>query len=157
MKAFIACIQMSLLFCSPAIPQESQRFKELLEMGLGDMLKVQVATGTVKQLSEAPAVVSVITSEDIKVMGARILAEAVERVPGLHVIRASNRLGKRYAFRGIHTGSTPQVLVLVDGVNIAGISTFSTPNAFTYPTEFIDRIDVIRGPGSAVYGSLPRG
>lgn len=136
-----------------ASAQESPKFKQLLAMDLGEMLKVEVATGTAKQLSEAPAVVSVITADDIKAMGARTLTEALERVPGLHASLSDNRANTLYSIRGIRTSTTPQVLILFDGVNISEATLFSSNFSFRYPVNFIERIEIIRGPGSAVYGA----
>lgn len=133
--------------------QETPKYKQLLEMDLGAMLEVEVATGTGKQLSEVPAVVSVITSDDIKAMGARTLSEAVERIPGLHVAKSVNRLGSMFSVRGIQNDGTPQILVLLDGVELSELSALSMPYAFRYSVNFIERIEVIRGPGSAIYGA----
>lgn len=133
--------------------QEPSKFKQLLAMDLGDMLKVEVATGTAKQLAEAPAIVSVVTRKDIELSGAKTLAEAVERVPGLHVAASINRMNSLFAIRGIQTDNTTQVLVLIDGVEISEITSFPIPYAFRLPTNFIERIEIIRGPGSAVYGA----
>lgn len=47
-----------------ATAHESSKFKQLMAMNLGEMRKVEVATRTAKQLSEAPAVVFLITAED---------------------------------------------------------------------------------------------
>jgi iron complex outermembrane receptor protein len=127
--------------------------KNLLEMDLDEILKVNVATGTSKAISEAPSIVSVITQEDIKAMGATTLAEAVEQIPGLHVSNSVNRLTSLFGIRGIRNNNTPNVLVLIDGVNIAEITALSVPYAFRYPVNFIKRIELIRGPGSAVYGA----
>lgn len=127
--------------------------KNLLEMDLEEILKVKVATGTSRTISEAPSIVSVITQEDIKAMGITTLAEAVEQIPGLHVSNSLNRLTSLFGIRGIRTNNTPNVLVLIDGVNIAEITALSVPYAFRYPVNFIKRIELIRGPGSAVYGA----
>jgi len=144
----------SLLLCHSVFSKEdASRIEELIEMDLGEMLEVKVATGTAKELSEVPAVVSVITAEDIKAMGARTLAEAIEHVPGLHVAASDNRLQKLFSIRGLQTSNTPQVLVLIDGVEISIATLLSTPVSFTYPVNFIDRIEIIRGPGSAIYGA----
>ncbi|BDX05339.1 TonB-dependent receptor plug domain-containing protein [Planctobacterium marinum] len=133
--------------------QEKTKVKQLLSMDLAELLKVEVATGTDKQLSEAPAVVSVITADDIAAMGARNLSEAIERIPGLHVMPSINRVMPLFSIRGISTDSTPQVLVLIDGVDISEMTALSTPYAFEYPIHAVERIEIIRGPGSAVYGA----
>ncbi|MBE1299016.1 MAG: TonB-dependent receptor [Alteromonadaceae bacterium] len=137
----------------PVAAQTTPKYKQLLAMDLGEMLKVEVATGTDKQLSEVPAVVSVITAEDIEAMGARTLAEAIERVPGLHVGASLNRLTTLFSVRGIFTDSTPQILVLIDGVDVSEMTAQSLPYTFTYPINAVERIEIIRGPGSAVYGA----
>jgi iron complex outermembrane receptor protein len=141
------------LLCTVVQAQQTPKYKELMAMNLGDMLNVKVATGTDKQLSEAPAVVSVITAEDIKATGARTLAEAVERIPGLHVMLSSFRFANNFTVRGIQTAATPQILVLMDGMTLSDISANAVPYSFRLPTTFIARIEIIRGPGSAVHGA----
>ncbi len=128
-------------------------FTELLKMDLGEILQVKVATGTAKQLSEAPAIVSVITADDIRKMGIRTLAEAVEQVPGLHVSASTNRLTSLFVVRGIRNDSTPNVLVMIDGVDLSELTAYPIPYSFRYPVNFIERIEIIRGPGSAVHGA----
>ncbi len=141
------------LLSSAAVAQEEPRYKQLLAMDLGEMLKVDVATGTAKQLSEAPAVVSVITAEEIRAMGARTLSEAIERVPGLHISAGSNRGLETFAIRGIHTDTTPQVLVMIDGIELSEMTALPTTYGFHFPVHAVERIEIIRGPGSAVYGA----
>lgn len=133
--------------------EEMSSLEELLAMDLGEILEVQVATGTTNQVSDAPAVVSVITAEDIKAMGVRTFSEAIERVPGLHVSPAYTRMQNQFTVRGVQSISTPQILILFDGVEISEMSQFASPVAFRYPVNNIERIEIIRGPGSAVYGA----
>jgi iron complex outermembrane receptor protein len=122
-------------------------------MSLAETLRVEVSTGTDKQMSGAPAIVSVVTKEDIAAIGARTLSEALEHIPGLHVAPSINRLTPLFSIRGIFSDNTPQVLVLIDGNDISEMTALSTPYGFHYPTHFIERIEIIRGPGSAVYGA----
>ncbi len=114
---------------------------------------VSIATGTEKQVRFAPSVATVITAQDIKDSGVRTLDEALEMVPGLHVSASFNRQDAIYSIRGIHTGANPQVLLLVDGVQISQVFSGARPYNYTLPVANIDRIEVIRGPGSAVYGA----
>lgn len=152
MQKVLLWLLVTLTFKSAAQDSES-RIEQLMAMGLGELIKIEVATGTSQALAEAPAVVSVITQHDIKATGARTLAEAMERIPGLHVAASQFRLQKMFSVRGIQSDFTPQILVLMDGIEINQITSTSTPVSFHYPVHAIQRIEVIRGPGSAVYGA----
>ena len=125
-----------------------------LEALYGDEEFVSIATGSSKPIYKAPAVASVITAAQIKAMGARNLNEVLETVPGLHVgVSAINRLDSVFSIRGIHTGFNPQVLLLMNGISFGPPLTGSHPTLFRMPVSSIARIEVIRGPGSAVYGA----
>jgi len=113
-----------------------------------------LATGTPKPLKLAPAVATVITAQDIEAMGAKTLDEALETVPGLHVVPSNlNRMNSSYSIRGILTKQNPQVLLLLDGIPIRNFNGGTRPDTFKMSTANISRIEVIRGPGSALYGA----
>lgn len=114
---------------------------------------VNIATGTSKPIHLAPSVASVITAEDIKAMGARTLEEALEYVPGLHSSISFNRHDSIFSVRGIHTDNDPQALFLINGVSYNDSFTGGRPQSFRLGVENISRIEIIRGPGSAVYGA----
>lgn len=115
---------------------------------------VSIATGSSKPIYKAPAVASVITAKDIEQLGARSLNEVLETVPGLHVApSALSRLEAVYSIRGIHSGFNSQVLLLIDGVPLQYSNNGGRPQLFNLSVASIERIEVIRGPGSAVYGA----
>mgnify|MGYP000167995186 FL=1 len=115
---------------------------------------VSIATGTSTPISKAPSVASVISSKQIEAMGATHLDEVLERIPGLHVMPSDlNRLDPVYSVRGIQTGFNPQILVLMNGIEIKEYANGGLPFTFQMPLNNISRIEVIRGPGSAVYGA----
>lgn len=114
---------------------------------------ISIATGTEKPIHLAPSVASLITENDIKAMGARTLDEALESVPGLHVSADPYRQSAIYSIRGIHTGFNPQVVMLLNGHPINEAVTGGRPPLFKLPTANISRIEIMRGPGSAVYGA----
>lgn len=125
-----------------------------LSLAYGDQAMVSIATGREQALSRAPAVASVITSADIAAMGATDLDQVLESVPGLHVSVSSLSYNPIYSFRGIFSGYNPQVLMLVNGVPIT--NAFAGNRGFAWggmPLEDVARIEVIRGPGSALYGA----
>jgi iron complex outermembrane receptor protein len=120
----------------------------------GDEQLVNISTGTPHPVSKAPSVASVITAAEIKSSGARNVYEALERVPGLHVGISVTEGGKPvFPLRGIHTLQDPQILILVNGHGIKGLLTSSNEAGLYLPVEAVQRIEVIRGPGSAVYGA----
>ncbi len=111
------------------------------------------ATGSLKPVHLAPSVASVITAEDIEKIGATTLDEVLETVPGLHVTPSFALLDSIYSIRGIHTSRNPQVLMLMDGVPFTKMYSGNRPSGFLLPVSMISRIEVVRGPGSALYGA----
>ncbi|HYD62951.1 MAG TPA: TonB-dependent receptor [Noviherbaspirillum sp.] len=125
-----------------------------LALVYGDKSSISIATGSRQSLARAPAVASVITAEDIKAMGATDLDQVLESVPGLHVSYWSAPLNPIYSFRGIHTGYNPQVLMLVNGIPITNVFLGDRSRMWGgMPLENVARVEVIRGPGSALYGA----
>jgi iron complex outermembrane receptor protein len=113
-----------------------------------------IATGTQKPIHLAPAVASVITAQDIQNMGATSLDEALEMVPGMHVsVSPLKDLNSLYSIRGIGSGFDPQVLVTINGIPVRESYSGARLDTFRLPVANISRIEVIRGPGSAVHGS----
>ena len=137
-------------------PEASSRLTPLLAMSLEELanLEVSLATGSPKLLRLAPSVATVLTAADIETMGATTLDEALESVPGLHV-SPSNKvmMDSVYSLRGIHTSFNSQMLVLMDGLPVNYAYSGGRPYGFKLPVSMISRIEVMRGPGSAVYGA----
>jgi iron complex outermembrane receptor protein len=131
----------------------AQGTDEDLLMSFGEEEFVSIATGQKQLISKAPAVASVITAEQIAAMGANNLDEVLATVPGVHVSMSSTYLSEVYSIRGIHTDKNPQVLVLVNGVPITSLHFGDRGGRNRIPIRDIARVEVIRGPGSAVYGA----
>lgn len=120
----------------------------------GDKSFVSIATGSRQAVSRAPAVATVITAQDIAAMGATDLDQVLETVPGLHVARETQIFAPVYVIRGINLGFNPQVLVLLNGVPLTTVYTGNRGGGWGgFPLEHVERIEVIRGPGSALYGA----
>ncbi len=135
----------------------SQELDDDLALAYGDKATVSIATGSQQSLRRAPAVATVITAEEIAAMGATDLDEVLENVPGVHVARTAIRYAPTYVIRGIYSGSgalNPQVLLLQNGIPTTTMYTGDKGSAwFGVPIENIARIEIIRGPGSALYGA----
>ena len=115
---------------------------------------ISIATGVTQPIAKAPAVASVVTAEEIKKIGARDIDDVLETIPGLHVARDSTGYNPIYTFRGIYAGLNPQVLMLINGIPITNL--FQGDRNVVWggmPVQSISRIEVIRGPGSALYGA----
>jgi outer membrane receptor for ferrienterochelin and colicins len=120
---------------------------------LGKM-NVSIATGNSMPIAQAPAAATVITAQQIEALGASTLDDILETVPGLHVaLSGTNRLDAIYSIRGIHTTLNSQVLLLVNGFPVQYPASGGRPILFRQPVNNISRIEVLRGPGSAIYGS----
>ncbi|MBS4099492.1 MAG: TonB-dependent receptor [Sulfuricella sp.] len=129
--------------------------EEDLALVYGDKHTVSIATGTKQSLRRAPSVATVITAEDIAAMGATELNEVLETVPGMHVSNFGSRNMANYQIRGI-AGSTinPQVLILQNGISVNTLYRGDKGETWgSQPLENIARIEIIRGPGSALYGA----
>lgn len=123
----------------------------LAELG---QVQISIATGNSTSLDKAPATASVIYAAEIEAMGARNLDEILATVPGLHVSLSSlSRLDSVYSIRGVHTGFNAQVLLLLNGVPVQSTLQGGHPTMFRLPSASIARVEVMRGPGSAVYGA----
>jgi len=134
--------------------ETSDRTRALQELRTLLATPVKVATGTATPWSGAPASVTVITAADLEAMGATSLDEALAMVPGLHVSGSGPLGANRYLFRGVVSTFNPQVLLLVDGVPQTSVVRGDRSGVVgtRIPASAIARIEVIRGPGSAVYG-----
>ena len=109
---------------------------------------VVTATLTEKKIEEAPGSIEVITSQEIEEMGAQTVAEALEVATGIMVTGETGRI-KAPSIRG--TGNK-HTLVLIDGRRFSmGYKDLLDINQIS--VDMIDRIEVVRGPTSALYGS----
>ncbi|MDW8363956.1 MAG: TonB-dependent receptor, partial [Myxococcales bacterium] len=102
---------------------------------------------------DAPNATANITRQDIRLSGLRRIGELVRRVPGADVM-ATTAADTQVSVRGFNQRLSNKMLVLVDGrsvyVDTLGTTFYST---IPYAPEDIERIEVIRGPASALYGA----
>lgn len=151
--AFILVFSANNLCAETGTPSSPDDFYNLSLAELGQV-EISIATGNSTPLDRAPATATVISASEIQAMGARNLDEVLETVPGLHVSLSSlSRLDSVYSIRGIHTGLNPQVLLMLNGVPVQYNVQGGRPTLFRLPVTSIERVEVIRGPGSAVYGA----
>ncbi|MDP2315770.1 MAG: TonB-dependent receptor plug domain-containing protein [Pseudomonadota bacterium] len=101
---------------------------------------------------EAPGIVTVVTHEEIVDSGARDLVDVLRLVPGVSFgVDVEGVVG--VGVRGVW-GHEGKVLLRVDGQELNEVDYSTTQFGNRYPVELIERVEVIRGPGSAVYGGF---
>ena len=161
MKKLLVVLLTGILIFSPgqitlAADYESEvvSAKEYFELFQEDQV-VQIATKTPIKLKYAPSTVSVVTAEDIKRNGYKNLKQILEHLPGVDSRYSRQQIGATHiAFRGIggRGGGSWRILWLIDGriANRAFEEVFEVNDLF--PINHIQRIEVLRGPGSAMYG-----
>lgn len=137
----------------PVCAADSDEVDRLLPLSLAELLdmNVTISTATQKKLSKAPAVVSVITADDIKATGATNLVDALQGVPGLYIRR--NLFGFRpfIYMRGTNVASA--ALIMINGSPLKELVSSYGQYWQGLPASIIERIEIIRGPGSALYGA----
>ncbi len=158
--AFIAGL---LWFCQPyAIAKEAVEHtlypSELVKLSLDDLfkIKVKVASKTLENLFDTPASVTVFTHRELQAMGLNSVEEVLNFVPGFFSVNESV-LGSGYmvSARG---RTSPQasynILFLLDGERLNDeISGGALAINHYIPLQNVKQIEIIRGPGSALYGT----
>jgi iron complex outermembrane recepter protein len=134
-------------------PSDSE--PDYLSLGLEDLMQIEITSVSKKsqRLSDAGAAVFVITQEDIRRSGVTNIAEVLRMAPGVQVARID---ANKWAvtIRGLNGRFANKLLVLMDGRSLysplfAGVYWEAQDTAM----EDIDHIEVIRGPGAALWGA----
>jgi iron complex outermembrane receptor protein len=133
-----------------------QRVATGLEAEFALFAAEEVVYGAAKheqKISESPSAVTVLTEEDIRAIGAESIPELLRYVPGMDV-EIINASFYTLGARGFTTEANNLLLVLIDGMEV-NIELFGEPFWLALPITINDikRIEVIRGPGSALYGA----
>ena len=144
-------------FASQAIADPPAAESTLADKDLTDLMNIPVVFSASKieqKTTEAPSSTTVITSDEIKRYGYRTLADILRSVQGFYVSYDRN-----YAFlgaRGVNLGDfNSRILLLVNGhrVNNDLNDGAFIDTAFILDVDLIDRVEIIRGPGSVLYGN----
>jgi len=113
---------------------------------------VVTATATPKPIDEVVSTITVVTREEIEARGKETLDEVLREVPGVDVVRTGGPGGRASLL--IRGGRDEHVLVLIDGIEVNDPMEFGRSfDAGLLALDDIDRIEVLRGPQSALYGS----
>jgi iron complex outermembrane receptor protein len=128
--------------------------RSLLDTPMEDLLRtVTIVTRSPEPLEKTPAAVSVLTADDIRRSGATSIPEALRLVPGMDVARVDSHTWA-ISSRGFNDVFANKLLVMIDGRTIYS-PLFSGVFWDVQDTvlEDIDHIEVVRGPGAALWGA----
>lgn len=135
--------------------QEEAAASELLDVPLEDLLTLESTSVAKKrqQVSESAAAVYVITQEEIRRSAAETIPDLLRGVPGVEVGHTENG-GYAVSIRGFNSRLANSILVMVDGRS-QFVSTLSNVfwDQLMIPLGDIERIEVVRGPGAALWGA----
>lgn len=113
---------------------------------------VKTPSFRVQPLEESPSPVTIITAQDIRNSGALTLPEVLALAPGVDTLRRSES-NVEVSIRGFNSYSSNKVLVMLDSRPLFNLADASVNwNLIPVPIDEIERVEIVRGPGSALYG-----
>lgn len=151
MKKTIVVILLSLICCVSRAQQDSVfDTSGLLELSLNELMNITVYTASKinQKASDAPAIISIITYEDIRKRGVISLLDALKCIPGIETSMGPEG-HYRLSIRG--TRKEGNVLLLINGHRMNDF--YNGRSIYDLPVDFIEKIEIIRGPSSALFGS----
>jgi outer membrane receptor for ferrienterochelin and colicin len=149
------------LLASSAFAQDDSNSNEidsLYTLSLEELLNIRIITAskTEETVQEAPAVISVITAKEIESYGGSNLVEVLDRATSIYMTGTFVMTNNLIGLRGQTDANwCTKVLILINGRphrdSFFGGSLINVLNG--YPLSAIERLEIIRGPGSVLYGS----
>ncbi len=132
--------------------EELMTIAEKMGVTVDDLLaqKLSISSKSKTTLREQPSIVTVMTEEEIRRSGARDLVDLLRLIPGFNInFDSQGTLGA--SLRGLWSFEG-KLLIMVDGIETNELLYYTTQLGNHYPISQIRRIEIIRGPGSSIYG-----
>ena len=153
----LSALLLAASFARPATAQEDD-LEELLNTGLEILMDIQVVTPSRKgqTIVQAPANITVITAETIRRHGYQTLEEVLRDVPGFEFTTSqpAGEYPTHFIFRGIADVGQTKTLIMIDGVVQNDVSNgWARGLGYDFILSDVEMIEVISGPGSALYGA----
>lgn len=144
-----------LTIASPATGLAQMKVPDLVNASIEDLMNIEITSASRKEqrAADVAAAVFVITSEDIRRSGATTVPDLLRLAPGINVAQINSNKWA-VSVRGFNGLYANKLLVLVDGRSVYN-RMFSGVlwDAEDLLLDDIDRIEVIRGPGAAIWGA----
>jgi len=150
-KVFL-CLLVLLSFCLPA-PYTALAQDAAGEVDAEDDLEILVTASRVEEeAGEVAAGVIVLEEEELRAPGNQTVADALEKVAGIQFRSYSGNAAQAVAsMRGFSENSHGRVLVLIDGRRL-NMMDMRAPNWLQIPLERVERVEIVRGGNTALYG-----
>lgn len=154
-----AILSLCILFLTPYVlkaqDDSAANVTKLLNLSLEELMKIKVVTasGYLQTTSEAPSTITVITARQIADRGYEQLEDALRDIPGIDLIHINGYAPTLIYFRGMYGAENLRALLMIDGIvenNILGSNDMAGP---AYSLHNAERIEIIWGPVSALYGA----
>ncbi len=155
LSTFVALLLMSSALSSSVA--EGSASNDLTNLSLEELMNMPVyaASSREQKIEEAPAFVTIIPADDIKKYGYRTLADIIKSVSGFYVTTDRN-----YSYVGVRGFERPgdyntRILLLINGMrmNDAIYDLASIGEELPIDVNVIERVEIVRGPTSSVYGT----
>ena len=152
-----ACLLAAAAFVEDAAAQVEERrvAQDLKRLTIEELAELDITTFSrrVERISDTPAAVSVITDDDIRRSGATTLAEAMRLADAIDVVRIHGNAWAVSA-RGFTISTANKLLVMIDGRTVySPLFSGTFWDAQDFVLADVDRIEVLRGPGGAIWGA----
>jgi outer membrane receptor for ferrienterochelin and colicins len=153
----LSCALIATLLGLAAVPAAGQSNVDLTNISLEDLVNLEIVSASKfpQEIGRAPSSITIIMADEIRRFGYRTLADVLRSVRGLYVSDDRN-----YSYLGVRGFSRPgdynsRVLLLLDGHRFNDPIYEQAPIGTDLPIdiEAIERVEVIRGPGSSLYGT----
>ena len=150
----VRCL-LSAVFALLAAIASAQESPELEQLSLEELMNVHVvsASNISEKLSEAPATVIVIGADEIRRRGYRELSQILDDLPCMDIIRPYGDTYFKNYWRGYRNTVGDPFLVMIDGVVFNHLYFNTADVLVTFPITNIERVEVVYGPASSVYGA----
>ncbi|MFC1852101.1 TonB-dependent receptor plug domain-containing protein [candidate division CSSED10-310 bacterium] len=141
-----------LLFSGPLFAQTDI---DLEEEDLLSLLETEIVTVSkrAENLFQAPAIVIILTADEIIRRGYLDLEQVLHDLPGFDISRGNGTVYSQIYQRGYRSNNTDRTLLLIDGIEENDLWKGAAWLSRQYPLSNIKRIEIIYGPGSTLYGA----
>lgn len=142
-----------LVFAGLPLRAQEKRLEELLDLNMADLLNLKIVSALKEPetIGRVPATVRVITADDIRDNAYSTLEDALAGLPGLQ-FRNIQGFNSYIFMRGVPSQNN-KILLLVDGVQVNELNSGGFYAGGQFNLANVDRIEVVYGPASALYGT----